>query len=196
MTAAQTWEQACAGAAREIVGNEGFVTADPIAVLDAVDDWIDELRDWSEADFARIGFHSIGSIVARHLNLTNGQVGLLCKLLAAKQHDYGHDNILRFGINGIAVRISDKTARLRNLYRRDAEAKNEALLDSWNDLFGYSVIGLMVCDDTFKLPLEADVEKLPAFLEGKPVAFVVCENGDRYAKSPIDGTWMYLGVTV
>ena len=79
-------------------------------------------------------------------------------MLARKQHDYGHDNILRYGIDGVKVRISDKVCRLRNLLSRGLDAANEAIEDSWLDIVGYSVIAIMLHRDTFKLPLASDSE--------------------------------------
>jgi hypothetical protein len=75
--------------------------------------------------------------------------------IAAKQHDYGYDNIAGFGSQGLVVRISDKRARLRNLKKRGAPA-NEPLLDTWLDIVGYCIVGLMWEAGTFKLPLAAD----------------------------------------
>lgn len=75
-------------------------------------------------------------------------------VLCGKQHDYGHDNINAFGLIGVAVRINDKYARLRNLTDRN-EPLNEPLLDSWLDLIGYSVIAEMLINNTFNLELEA-----------------------------------------
>jgi len=40
-------------------------------------------------------------------------------LLVRKQHDYGHDNINNFGIIGVAIRMCDKIARIKNLSNRD-----------------------------------------------------------------------------
>ena len=72
--------------------------------------------------------------------------------LVSKQHDYGHGNINDFGLLGVLVRANDKIARLKNLQGK--EAKNESLRDTWLDLAGYSVIALMIMDDTFNLDLE------------------------------------------
>lgn len=86
----------------------------------------------------------------------------MARLLASKQHDYGHKNIDRFGLKGIIVRLNDKYERLANLeftrqYLSDAHTVapkvNESLLDTLKDIVGYCVIGLMVLDDTFKLEL-------------------------------------------
>jgi hypothetical protein len=39
----------------------------------------------------------------------------LLATLVRKQHDYGHDNIGRYGTTGILIRVHDKIARLENL---------------------------------------------------------------------------------
>jgi hypothetical protein len=74
-------------------------------------------------------------------------------LLASKQHDYGHGNITAFGLLGVAVRMSDKIARLENLVKRDDDAVNEPLLDTYMDIVGYAVIAGMLLNNTFELEL-------------------------------------------
>ena len=39
----------------------------------------------------------------------------VAEVVIAKQHDYGHDNIMAFKEQGLAVRLWDKVARLKNL---------------------------------------------------------------------------------
>jgi len=74
-------------------------------------------------------------------------------LLRSKMEDYGYDNIDRFGLDGILVRLHDKIARLENLYERGAEANNESLADTHADIIGYCIIGCMVAMDLWRLPL-------------------------------------------
>jgi hypothetical protein len=78
------------------------------------------------------------------------------KLLVSKQHDYGHENILHFGIVGVAVRLCDKIARMRNLLKRGTSALNEALTDTYMDILGYAAIALMLEDGSFELELIQD----------------------------------------
>ena len=78
------------------------------------------------------------------------------RLLVGKQHDYGHSNILHFGMVGVAVRLCDKIARLQNLLKRGSEAKHEALTDTYMDILGYAVIALMLEEGSFELELEQD----------------------------------------
>jgi hypothetical protein len=74
-------------------------------------------------------------------------------LLIKKQRDYGHDNIQRFGCDGLLVRVHDKVARLENLLSSNAFPQNEPVIDTFADIIGYSAIGIMLEMDTFMLPL-------------------------------------------
>lgn len=78
-------------------------------------------------------------------------------LLVRKQHDYGHDNINNFGLVGIAIRMCDKVARIRNLTKRGDDAQNESIVDSYMDLIGYAAIAFMYDNGGFQLPLEGDM---------------------------------------
>lgn len=73
----------------------------------------------------------------------------MLNLLVRKQRDYGHGNILSFGPVGIAVRICDKIARLKNLTSKNVDPSNESLVDTWQDIVGYAVIAAMWDADTF-----------------------------------------------
>ena len=79
--------------------------------------------------------------------------GEMTALLARKQHDYGHKNITKFGLQGVLVRLSDKIERLINLKAHKSQAKNESLLDTLRDIVGYCVVALMLNDETFTLEL-------------------------------------------
>lgn len=70
-------------------------------------------------------------------------------LLLKKHADYGPTNISRApggAINGLRVRIHDKTARINHLIDNGAEPENESLRDSFIDLANYAIIALMVID--------------------------------------------------
>ena len=82
----------------------------------------------------------------------------IVETLIKKQHDYGHRNILTFGLAGVAVRLCDKIARMENLLKRGADAQNEALTDTYLDIVGYAAIALMLDDGSFELELEQDGE--------------------------------------
>jgi hypothetical protein len=70
-------------------------------------------------------------------------------LLIKKHKDYGPTNIsLSPGgpLNGLRVRMHDKTARINHLIDTGATPENESLRDSFIDLLNYSAIALMVLD--------------------------------------------------
>lgn len=54
---------------------------------------------------------------------------------------YGPGNIAEFGELGVLVRLSDKLARLRN--SKD-DFSDESVADTWLDVVGYGLIGLMI----------------------------------------------------
>lgn len=74
-------------------------------------------------------------------------------LVCRKQHDYGPENIRRFGRQGLMVRMHDKVARLENLYGGGKEPMvNESLHDTVCDIIGYCVIGILWERQEFLLP--------------------------------------------
>lgn len=79
-------------------------------------------------------------------------------LLLKKHRDYGPTNIsLSPGgpLNGLRVRMHDKTARINHLIDSGATPENESLRDSFVDLLNYSAIALMVLDGVWP---EADCD--------------------------------------
>jgi hypothetical protein len=80
------------------------------------------------------------------------QVSLeLQAMLAKKHHDYGVDNLKKFGEFGILVRCSDKVERLNNILKSGA-AVAETKEDTWLDLAGYAIQALMMAKGYFELP--------------------------------------------
>ena len=80
----------------------------------------------------------------------------LADLISAKQYDYGKDNILGFGEQGLVVRLWDKINRLKNLIWNNQRPKNESVEDTLNDIAGYAIIGLMLRRGWFELPMNED----------------------------------------
>lgn len=76
----------------------------------------------------------------------------LAELVISKQKDYGTQNILKFGEQGILVRMSDKIERLINLQNK--EGKTEPKYDAIDDLGGYSIVWKMLNKGYFELPLQ------------------------------------------
>lgn len=68
-------------------------------------------------------------------------------LLLSKHKDYGPKNISDSPggpLNGLRVRMHDKTARINNLIDNKQEARHEPLEDSFKDLANYAIIALLV----------------------------------------------------
>jgi hypothetical protein len=73
-------------------------------------------------------------------------------LLIKKHKDYGPSNISNApggSLNGLRVRMHDKTARINHLIDNNAEPTNESLKDSFVDLLNYSAIAIMVLEGTW-----------------------------------------------
>lgn len=137
---------------------------DLIGVRITVDDFIDaefgasDTGLTTQAWWRTLGADTLGLVDAKYPEaqpyLTRYDVHAL---LIKKQRDYGHQNIQRFGRDGLLVRVHDKVARLENLAANDATPENEAVLDTLADIIGYSAIGIMVARDLFLLPLADNV---------------------------------------
>lgn len=70
-------------------------------------------------------------------------------LLLKKHKDYGPTNISRSPggpLNGLRVRMHDKTARINHLIDKGATPENESLKDSFIDLLNYAAIAIMVIE--------------------------------------------------
>jgi len=77
-------------------------------------------------------------------------------LIASKQNDYGKDNILGFGEQGLVVRLWDKINRFKTLVWHGARPKNESVEDTLNDIAGYAIIGLLLRKGWFELPMKEE----------------------------------------
>jgi len=78
----------------------------------------------------------------------------IAETVISKQHDYGHENILAFREQGLVVRLWDKISRLKNLIWVKGTPKNESIEDTFIDIAGYAIIGLMLANKTFTNELE------------------------------------------
>lgn len=77
-------------------------------------------------------------ICTAHQAVANQIVALLDK----KRHDYGENNIRKFGSYGILIRVSDKVERLINLTKKE-EPLNESVEETWRDIAGYAILALV-----------------------------------------------------
>ena len=77
-------------------------------------------------------------------------------LLLSKNKDYGPNNIAQAPggpLNGLRVRIHDKTARINHLIDnlKYKNPEHESLRDSFIDLMNYAAIALMVIDNKWPM---------------------------------------------
>lgn len=153
-----TWEEACKDSLDELVNtpfeDTGTLVGDSVLGFQKL--LISHFGQHNQHTIPSVGWlarHAWNRLVAEgHEPVVDGVVAVL----ARKQADYGHGNILAFGQAGILVRLSDKLARIHNLDRRDTDPHNESLFDSLLDIIGYCTISNMLSHDTFTLPLAED----------------------------------------
>lgn len=84
------------------------------------------------------------------------------EMFAAKHMDYGLQNISlggdlakendkKFSLTGLAIRLTDKISRLRNLLTNGRNfVKGEGMEDTFIDVANYGIIGLLVGRDKWK----------------------------------------------
>ena len=71
-------------------------------------------------------------------------------LIRRKNEMYGDGNIDTIGQNGIIIRIQEKIERLKHLLENKNNPVEEPLEDTWKDIIGYGIIGLMVNREKWK----------------------------------------------
>ncbi len=85
---------------------------------------------------------------------------LVTATVIKKQHDYGPENISKFGMWGLIVRLHDKIARLNNLLSSKRKGfnsvSNETIYDTLLDIVGYSTVALLWINNSFFLPMKID----------------------------------------
>ena len=153
----QYWEDASLSVLKEIYAVDGVI-GDLESVRLKLDLMIDGL--WvqrnDDAAYARHAWMIFGAM-ARQLGKSAGfdifSAGPdpVHDIVCRKQRDYGHQNIARFGRQGLMVRLHDKVARLENLLSSGQMPNNESVEDNIVDLVGYSCIAMMWEEGTFLL---------------------------------------------
>lgn len=119
------------------------------AYRDAASDII--MSDIKTRNLEMIFVRMAQSVIIKLKNTNSWDGELMLETLCAKQHDYGHNNINRYGLTGLIIRLSDKVERYKNLLGK--EARNESTHDTLVDIVGYCVVSLMLIDETFQLHL-------------------------------------------
>lgn len=120
-------------------------------LYEGISELLYEMRDNYQADETSYleSVDLIGTCAAEWLN-NRGKwnVSDIADLLESKQLDYGHGNIAAFGHLGIAVRLSDKVERMKNL-QGSTTPRNETFADTMLDIVGYCTIAMMLEDGSF-----------------------------------------------
>lgn len=65
----------------------------------------------------------------------------IADMLIKKNADYGDSNLIKHGMTGIIVRLSDKLARLENLQDKKGQV-DETIEDTLKDIAGYAINAL------------------------------------------------------
>jgi len=65
-------------------------------------------------------------------------------LLKRKNEMYGDGNVIKIGEQGVVVRLEEKLERLKNLITIKKDPPEETIEDTWKDIVGYGVIGIML----------------------------------------------------
>ena len=65
-------------------------------------------------------------------------------LIRKKNEMYGDGNIDAIGQEGIMIRLKEKIERLKHLLEKNLNPEEEPVEDTWKDIIGYGIIGLMV----------------------------------------------------
>lgn len=152
------WQEACWAQLEDVNEGRAIMTSDGglNKLQSLLITYVDEKGDPFAPDVREL-FTSIALYAISHCRGSDKwDLNAVHELLCKKQADYGHENILAFGDIGICVRMSDKIARIKNL--RNKNAMNESIEDSWIDLLGYAIIGLMLLSNTFQLELRNNNE--------------------------------------
>ena len=72
------------------------------------------------------------------------------ELLKYKNKNYGDKNIIKMGMLGVLNRIEEKIERLKNMIEKNIEDK-ESKEDSWKDIIGFGIIGIMLERDKWQI---------------------------------------------
>jgi hypothetical protein len=109
-----------------------------------------------EEQFSELAVIAFAAFCAEANITQRAAINEIFDTVVGKQKMYGHGNIARFGLEGIAVRLNDKIERLINLSKHDGPVLFEPLVDTWLDIVGYSLIAIMWIRGWFMLPLKTD----------------------------------------
>jgi hypothetical protein len=110
-----------------------------------IQEYNDKVHSYNEENhFSFIAKYCFSSLKKINPAITSMDI---CNLLVSKQKDYGKNNIEKFGIVGILIRLSDKVERLLNIMKKssnlDVAVQDEPVYQTLADIIGYCVIAKM-----------------------------------------------------
>lgn len=160
-----TWQEAAQDAADYIatLAHLAAKRSDDDVALEAMLNHIAEGIDgpWPGSAFLAAAGVSL-AILKQHTDVT---VDEIVEIVVGKQRDYGCGNILKFGMTGIQVRVSDKAERIKNMVAQRRlidgvrwwttldRGEAEPLVDAFIDIVGYAIVADMLAYNRFTLPL-------------------------------------------
>ena len=90
-------------------------------------------------------------MTATYETYLNEQLDIIKKMLIAKHHDYGSNNLKKRGMLGIMVRLDDKMARIDNLLQNQNTDKqnqvDETIADTLYDVAGYAIQAILLLEN-------------------------------------------------
>jgi len=115
-----------------------------IGVIDPIDvkPVFDKVKNTALFKILELNKTSIDSVLNEAFNLG-----------VRKNNDYGSDNILKFGIIGLIVRLGDKISRYKNLSTNkniEQKVKDESLKDTLMDIINYATYGEMLANNVWE----------------------------------------------
>ena len=117
------------------------------------------IKELEESDHIVAHFEKEYSELSQEFKIIQDE---MYRMFAAKHMDYGLQNISlggdltkendkKFSLTGLAIRLTDKISRLRNLLTNGRNfVKGEGMEDTFIDVANYGIIGLLVGRDKWK----------------------------------------------
>ncbi len=96
--------------------------------------------------FLNLRVYSVRVLVSNYGGTPKSWLDKAFEIGIRKNHDYGADNIIDFGVPGLLVRLNDKVQRVKNLIGRESSAKvqDEKVEDTLLDIVNYATYADML----------------------------------------------------
>ena len=117
------------------------------------------IKELEESDYIVTQFENEYPELSQEFKIIQDE---MYRMFAAKHMDYGLSNISlggdltkendkKFSLTGLAIRLTDKISRLRNLLTNGRNfVKGEGMEDTFIDIANYGIIGMLVGRDKWK----------------------------------------------